>query len=411
MFFVQNGARRGALLLLFLCGFAALLLSCAGTHSRRADKPSVPVKPPGGVSTGFPAGPPFSDAAATRLLRILFAQKTEGMTLSAETVRIWDTEGRLVEEISGSAVFSHIGDRIRLNGARLLGDSLDVAGVPDLMIDGRRVGGRVRLLARNGQLLAVAVVALETYVAAVISRETPQLFHPEALKAQAVASRTYAHGAMRKPRDSAYDILGSVEDQVFEGIDNVSSGFSNATSETSGLVLLYRGELVQTVYHSTCGGRTESAANAWGKDIQYLRSQTCEDCSSSPAYRWQYRMTRAEGRRVGRSMGIPAGEDLRISIASLNSSGRISRILLFSSGVSREAQAAAFRNAVGYAKMRSLWATIEPNGDEWIIKGRGYGHGVGMCQYGANGMAKAGNDFQKILARYYPGTELSRGTP
>jgi len=353
-----------------------------------------------------------SDVTKARFLRVLFDKKAEEMTLSAETLRVWDADGKLAAEISGSAVFGCIGDRIRIGGTRLLGGSVDVAGVPDLMIDKRRVGGRVRLLVRNGQLLAVAVVPVETYVAAVISRETPRLFHPEALKAQAVASRTYAYGALRKPKDPAYDLLGSVEDQVFEGVDDVFSMFRDATLETSGLVLMYQGEFAQTVYHSTCGGRTESAVNAWGRDVPYLRSRTCEDCSSSPAYRWHYRMTQEEGRRVARAMGLPSGgKNLRISIAGLNSSGRISRMLLTSSGVSRETQAAAFRSTVGYARMRSLWATIEPDGDEWIIKGRGYGHGVGMCQYGANGMAKAGKGFREILARYYPGSELSGGTP
>jgi stage II sporulation protein D len=213
---------------------------------------------------------------------------------------------------------------------------------------------------------------------------------------------------MKKPRDPDFDVVGSVEDQVFEGIDEVAPVFREAAGETAGLVLLYRGELARTVFHSTCGGRTESAANAWGKDIPYLRSQVCEDCSASPVYRWQYRMAKAEGRRVARSMGIPAGEDLRISVAEQNSSGRVSRILIASSGVSREAQSAAFRKTVGYARMRSLWTTIEPDGDAWAFRGRGYGHGVGMCQYGANGMAKAGRQFQEILARYYPGTGLSR---
>ena len=412
MFPARWGATRVALLF-FLCGFAVLLASCTVSSHRKVGKPpTVSGKPPVDVSGKAPVVPFPSDPAASRFLRVLFDQKAEEMTLSAETLRVWDADGRLVAEISGSAAFSCIADRIRIDGTRLLGGSVDVAGAPDLMIDKRRVGGRVRLLARNGQLLAVAVVPLETYVAAVISRETPRLFHPEALKAQAIASRTYAYVALRKPRDSAYDLVGSVEDQVFEGVDDVSPLFSNATLETSGLVLMYRGELTQTVYHSTCGGRTESAVNAWGRDVPYLRTQTCEDCSSSPAYRWNYRMTQAEGRRVARAMGIPAGDkNIRISVAGLNSSGRISRMLLTSSGVSRETQAAAFRSTVGYARMRSLWATIEPDGDEWIIKGRGYGHGVGMCQYGANGMAKAGKGFREILSRYYPGAELSRGTP
>jgi len=409
--FILRRSAASHVALLFLCGFAALVLSCTGASHRKAGEPTVYDKTQTDMSEKKPSVSFPPDVAKARFLRVLFEKKEE-MALSAETLRIWDADGRLVTEISGNAAFSCIGDRLRVDGTRLLGSIVDVAGVPDLSIDKRRVGGRVRLLVRNGQILAVAFVPIETYVAAVISRETPKLFHPEMLKAQAVASRTYAYGALKKPRDPAYDLVGSVEDQVFEGVDDVSSMFREATMETSGLVLMHQGEFTQTFYHSTCGGRTESAANAWGRDIPYLRSQVCEDCSSSPAYRWHYRMTQAEGRRVARAMGILVGEKrLQISVANLNSSGRISRLRLTSSGVSRETQAAAFRNAVGYARMRSLWATIEPDGDEWIIRGRGYGHGVGMCQYGANGMAKAGKGFREILLRYYPGAEFSRGTP
>jgi stage II sporulation protein D len=110
-------------------------------------------------------------------------------------------------------------------------------------------------------------------------------------------------------------------------------------------------------------------------------------------------------------MGVPAGEDLRISVTGLTSTGRAARVKILSGGVARETQAAEFRKAAGYSRVRSLWMTIEPAGEGWLITGRGYGHGVGMCQFGANGMAKAGKGFREILARYYPGTELAREAP
>ncbi|MGE5247631.1 MAG: SpoIID/LytB domain-containing protein, partial [Verrucomicrobiota bacterium] len=257
----------------------------------------------------------------------------------------------------------------------------------------------------------VAVVPLETYVAAVVSREVPERFHPEALAAQAVASRTYAVGAARNPRDAEYDLAGSVEDQVFEGIDNVAPVFRAAAEETRGLVVLYRGELARTVFHSTCGGRTESAANAWGWDVPYLRSQRCEDCSASPVYRWEYRMSEAEGHRVARALGLPPGGEIGITVSARTSTGRASRVRLASGGVAREAQAAEFRRVAGYARVRSLMFEVTKQSGGWSFAGRGYGHGVGMCQYGANGMAKAGHGFREILARYYPGTVVAKETP
>jgi stage II sporulation protein D len=352
-----------------------------------------------------------SEIVAARFLRVRIEESAGEVTLSAETVRAWDTEGRLAAEGSGIVRLAAVGGRIRFAGARLLGETIDVAGFPELRLDGSRVGGRLRVAARQGKLLVVAVVPLETYVAAVVSREAPKLFHPEALAAQAVATRTYAVGASRKPRDPEFDVVGSVEDQVFEGVDNVPAVFRDAAEGTRGLVVLYRGELARTVFHSTCGGRTESAANAWGKDIPYLRSQLCEDCSASPVYRWEYRITEVEGRRIARAMGLPSGGEIRISISARTSTGRASRVRIASGGVLRDAQAAEFRKAAGYTRVRSLMMEITPVSGGWHVAGKGYGHGVGMCQFGANGMAKAGYGFREILARYYPGTVVAGETP
>ncbi len=410
-----GSAARAALPLLF--GIAiAVLFACSGAPPRRPGEEAgtaPPPKPPA-VSERpprVPSVPRLPGLAAPRFLRVRIHEGTGGVLLEADTVRAWDTTGRLAAEVSGNAPVGVVGDRIRFGGTMLPGNGIDVAGVPELRMGGRRVGGRLRVTARNGQLLVVAVVPLETYVPAVISRESPPLFHREALAAQAVATRTYAVDAARKPRDPAYDVVGSVEDQLFDGIDNVGEMFRAAAMETRGMVLLYRGEPARTVFHSTCGGRTETAANAWGKDVAYLRSGVCEDCSDSPAYRWEYRMSEAEGRRVARAMGIPAGKELRITIAGLTSTGRAARLRIQSGGVSREAQAAEFRRIAGYSRVRSLWMTIAPVADGWLITGRGYGHGVGMCQFGANRMAKSGKGFREILARYYPGTELAGEAP
>lgn len=348
-----------------------------------------------------------SEVTGTRFVRVLLSGGTSGVVLEGETIRAWGVDGKPNAEGAGRVTLTAVGERIGWNGSRLLGDTLDAAGTPDLRVGDRKAGGRVRIVARKGELLAVAVVPIEAYVAAVISREAPPRFHPEALAAMAVAARTYAADATTKPRDPAYDVLGSVEDQVFEGMDGIDSVFREAAERTRGVVVRYRGELARTVYHSTCGGRTESAESAWGRDVPYLRAVVCDDCADSPVYRWEYRMSAAEGRRVSAALGVPPGKDLRFAVAGRTPSGRTNRVRISSGGVSRELQAAVFRKAVGYARIRSLKMGIVPVGGEWRIAGEGYGHGVGMCQFGANGMARRGEGFRGILARYYPGTEAA----
>ena len=416
--------------LLLLSGAMIMAVSgCAGAPPRPSGgEPRVPAAPgattpEGRIPAPAPPAPPGasgppgavvpgpSEIAGTRFIRVLLSEPSPELLLEGETVRAWGPDGALVAEAAGRMPLSAVGERIRVNGTRLLGDSIDAAGVPDLKVSGRRIGGRVRVMARKGQLLAVAAIPLETYVAAVVSRETPPKFFPEALKAMAVAVRTYSLGMTRSPRDAAYDVAGSVEDQVFDGIDNVAPQFREAAEATRGEVGLFRGELARTVYHSTCGGRTESAANAWGKGTPYLRDQPCIDCSESPVYRWEYKMSAAEGRRVAQALGVRAGKDLWISVVAWTTTGRASRLRLSSGGVSREVSAAEFRKVAGYARVRSLKMEILPAEDGWIFKGQGYGHGVGMCQFGANGMAKAGLGYRQILERYYPGIEIGRESP
>jgi len=402
---------------------AALLLlsSCAGAPPREpaqreappAPQPSPVPAPTPSVVTPRPGVvvPSPAEAAGTRFIRVLLSGGTQEAVLEGKTIRAWGVDGRLAAEATGRVTLAAVGERIRWGGSGLLGDTLDAAGDPDLRVGNREVVGRIRLLARKGELLAIAVVPLETYVSAVLSREAPPRFHPEALSAMAVAVRTYAVGAAAKPRDPAYDVVGSVEDQVFDGVDGVSAVFREATDRTRGLVVRYRGELARTVYHSTCGGRTEDAGSVWGKDIPYLRSQSCDDCADSPAYRWEYRMSEAEGRRVAKALGVPPGKDLRIAVTARTPTGRAGRVRISSGGVSRELQATEFRKAAGYAKVRSLKMEIVPAAGGWRFTGEGWGHGVGLCQFGANGMARRGAGFREILARYYPGTEISGETP
>jgi len=408
-----------ALLLLFAAGIR-LLAGCAGAP-RGVPPPGMPPEPRGGPPAvsrpGEPpaparpspegGAPPSAGISLPRFLRVLLVPGARSLALEGRTVRAWSADGRLLAEGSERILLSAVGERIRWGGSKLLGDAFDAAGTPELRVAGRHAGGRVRIFARKGELFAVAAVPLETYVAAVVSREAGPRFHPEALAALAVAVRTYAAGAALAPRDPSYDLAGTVEDQVFDGVDGVSPAYREAAERTLGMTLMYRGRVAQAVFHSTCGGRTESALSAWGRDVPYLQALPCDDCSGSPAYRWEYRMPAAEGRRLAKELGVPPGKDLRFLITGRTPTGRASRLRIVSGGISRELKASEFRKAAGYAKVRSLRMEISPDASGWRFTGQGYGHGVGMCQFGADGMARRGEGFRAILARYYPGTDVA----
>lgn len=329
------------------------------------------------------------------------------LLLGGDSIRAWSPEGLLVAAGEGVVRVSAAGDRILWGGSQIVDSPLDVWARGGLLVGGKRLSGRVRISARGGLATVVAVVPMEEYVAAVLSREASPSFLPEALSALSVAVRTYAVVAVASPRDPEYDLVSGVEDQVFEGFDAVDPRFRAASEATRGEILRYGEGPARAVYHSTCGGRTESAAAAWGRDVAYLRSQACDDCRDSPVWRWEYGMSLDEGRRVALSLGIRAGDDLRIEVSSRTPSGRAARVRLVSGGVARETKASLFRQAAGYARVRSLWMDVEKTGGGLRFTGKGYGHGVGMCQWGANGMARRGAGYRAILARYYPRTRIA----
>ena len=405
--------RVGFSLLLFSACVAFLFGGCAGAPPRAVLPPAAPpaVPPPAVSRPQAPLPSVPTEAASVRPVRVLLGGPQKGLSVTGESIRAWSFAGALVASGKGAVSLSVRGEKIGWGGEKTLSSPIDIDSPSGLRFGGKELVGRIRVSAQKGQLLAVAVVPLEEYVKAVVSREAPPSFQPEALSALAVAVRTYALLAMEKPREPTHDVVAGVEDQIFEGMEMVGEVFRRAAESTRGEVLAYRGVLARTVFHSTCGGRTENAKDAWGTDVPYLRSLACDDCLDSPMRRWDYRMTAKEGKRVALLLGIRAEETLRLDFVEWSSTGRASRVRLSSGRVSRDVAAAVFRREAGYSRVKSLKMSILPVGDGWVFGGQGYGHGVGMCQWGANGMAKNGKTYREILARYYPGTTLARSIP
>lgn len=411
----SSGSAVAVALLLFSAGGAFLSGGCVGAPPR-PERPSAGEPPsvagvPAAISRSRTLPSIRTESASGRPVRILMGGPRKELSIGGESIRAWTFAGSLAAEGNGPVSLSARGEKIAWGREKTLSSPIDIASPSGLRIGGKQLVGRIRVSTSKGQLLAVAVVPLEEYVAAVLSREAPPSFQPEAIAALAVAVRTYVLRAMEKAREPTHDVVAGVEDQVFEGIDDVAGVFRQASESTRGEVLTYRGALALAVFHSTCGGRTENAKDAWGDDVPYLRSLVCDDCLDSPGRRWDYRMTSKEGNRVSLSLGVRADDGLRLEIVARSSSGRASRIRISSGKVSREVSAAPFRRAAGYSRVKSLMMEIVPVGNGWVITGNGYGHGVGMCQWGANGMARNGKAYGEILSRYYPDTALARSNP
>jgi stage II sporulation protein D len=270
----------------------------------------------------------------------------------------------------------------------------------------------------------VEALDLETYVIGVVAAEMPVNFEGEALKAQAVIARTYA---LRKMADNSWvtdpekgDLCDdSAQCQAYYDTETLKSSWGNefdekfqkistAVTATKGMILMYDGEIARTFYCSTCGGQTASAKEVWGTDYPYLQSVVCKWDKDAPRYEETVEVALSDlpwllGDGASPCIAVAAGEkvtEVPITVGETES-GRIQSVtyagLTFS--------ATSFRTALG---LNSTHFNFDTDGDMLEIETTGYGHGVGLCQYGANGMAAEGYHYEEILSYYYEGTELTK---
>lgn len=299
-----------------------------------------------------------------------------------------------------------------INGKHYKCHSVTLSSTSPLKINGDKYQGSVTVSKDGkGKALVVNNIDLEDYVLGVVGEEMGPTWPMEALKAQAVASRTYALYQMSLAEDKAFDLDNSVTTQVYNGLKKASNTLRSAVFETRGLVAMYNSHIAPTFYHSNSGGMTASAREVWGGSKPYLVSRPTMYEDKAPNYRWRLAISdgelRARFRKAGFKMTHPITE---IKPVSVSPSGRIRRIrVAFGSSGHRELNGAYFRKIVGDAAVQSTKFKVQKAGNgQFVIQGEGYGHGVGMSQWSAKGMAEHGSDYETILAHFYPGIRIAR---
>ena len=273
---------------------------------------------------------------------------------------------------------------------------------------------------------------LEDYVRGVIAAEMPASFHPEALKAQAVAARTYAWqragpdgGGCPNHPEAALCTASTccqawLEDEEARKkwpaakADSYLERIAEAVRATRGQVLTYDGEPITAVYHSTCGGKTEAAAELWGEsgtDYPYLQSVDCPYCQRSPSCRQELALELSayaaalQDEKEARPVLAAGGDYPLLEIVRKSASGR--NLLLRIGKPGRLYSGSEVRRLLGLPSTHFHWRV---EGGKIIFSVRGNGHGVGMCQYGADGLARAGKTYAEILGHYYGGATLEKRT-
>jgi stage II sporulation protein D len=449
-------ADRRAFLAAASAGLAAFLAACdngkPATRSRTlpagpppddvgaaATKPAVvdePVKPPP------PAPKPLErplPPTAEPSIRVRLAE-----VAAPGSVRVGTERGKIRVEAADGSVVSLAGPLVVTQGTdgnwtvgprKLVAGPLELAPAAGahLDLDGQAFPGSLRLVPVTTEGMAfdaIVEVPLESYLPGVLAKELFNSWKPETHRAQAVAARSFAICEMHANARRHFDVVAGEASQAWIG-KTAHATSVDAVRATHGTVLAWDGRVVPAYYSSCCGGRPASAKDAI-RDMAFNAIPPLEAtaagrddcCEASPNFRWTMALPRSatDARLAGYAAAewppiAGLGPLARVEVVDRNAAGR-PRIyaLVDRAGLRREIPAERLRWAFNFAdakagppkgRVKSGDLGVSFSATELSLEGRGFGHGAGMCQYGAEGMARKGANWRRILARYYPGADLA----
>ncbi len=358
-------------------------------------------------------------AAETTILRVLLGPVTKTLVIEAERLRCAEvagldgctgievrtqSKGLLLLPLGGGAGRAVVVDGGRVEVAWQGPARLSFADAPVAKSE-REHFGRLVISADNtedgdSKLRVVLHCDLEVYISGVVAAEMGASFPPAALAAQAIAARGFALTARARRSALDFDVFDDERDQVYRGVDQ-DPRLIEAVRATSGQVLAYQDRLLRSYYASTCGGATRDG-HAFFKDVprEPMRGVRCDGCRDAPLFRWRRRIPLAAFVERGCSKTGRLGFDLRRDA----SSGDLLAVVVSSAAKTLTISA---KDLHRMRPLPSLWIDAMVLTSEGIeVRGRGFGHRVGLCQYGARGYAKAGWSHTTILEHYFPGARL-----
>ena len=276
-----------------------------------------------------------------------------------------------------------------------------------IYVDKMRLRGIVDIIrTQDLKLEVVNHLDVEKYLYGVLLHETPPYWPIETLKAQAVAARTFALDRVRNMKDRNYDVTSDIYSQVYGGKKSERWRTRKAVDRTRGKVLTYKGELLPAYYHAICGGHTENASHVFKIDLRPLKGRPCPYCKGARGMLWKKALSYKEIEGALNKYGINVKGISFITEGKRDNSGRLENIKVKHRKGVEVIEGYKFRLALGPNTIKSTNFTMRFTPNRVIFRGKGWGHGVGMCQWGAFGMAKLRFNYKKILEYYYPGARI-----
>ena len=366
-------------------------------------------------------------------LRVLLNDFRASKILNIESTVFLNDETNILTQIQTRSKLScsvnDIGIKINVNGENYTREKFFLSPSENdaiLKINGKRYRGKIQVSSSNNSIDLINLVSLEDYVKGVLAKEMPlgkKNENYEALKALAVCVRTYA---IRKMNDGKlyYDLYDNTNDQVYGGVDAENPLSNKAADETDNLILKFNGVPALLYYHSTCGGYTESVQNVFTKNsVPYLITIKDGDepyCNISPRFTWQEVYTRDDIVNRLKNYSLLDNSNYELEDISINDrfeSGRVAELEIKVIDESGEQKSLILRGNEIRSILRTsdnkniLWSTmfdITTHLNSIVLNGKGFGHGVGLCEWGAIALSRNGWNFNAILQHYYPGTYLEK---
>jgi len=280
-----------------------------------------------------------------------------------------------------------------------------------------RYRGNLEIRPDDLGLTVINELPFEEYIYSVLPSEMPSTWPAEALKAQAVAARSYSMAQLRSYSKYGFNLLASQASQVYKGFDWENPATNSAVQATSGQIMTYRGQAVDAVFHSSSGGYTENSEDIWANTVDYLRARPDPADKNDLHYNWSVTYTQEQLTNLINKAGYKFSKVTDLKEVEWSSTGaRVKRISFAGLDTNSAPVTEDIYNANAVRTvldLKSALFTLDKNfdGDQNLldvtIQGSGWGHGLGMSQYGALGLAKQGYKYQDILRYYYTGVEIS----
>ncbi len=357
---------------------------------------------------------PCQAGGSDPVIRVAISRNTSKFKLNTSvSVYVLELKTGLKYQLLGKSIYEvrYIGPgRLAVAGQTLESPVKILAadGGDSVRLNGHFYKGDIYMRATEEEKLEIIEhLSIEDYLCGVLPAEMSPDWPLEALKAQAVASRTYALKKINLKKD--YDITDGVDTQVYNGASGINERIREAVSSTRGEVLIYKGKLITAFFHACCGGHTSAASSAWGEDVlKPLYGIPDPYCSRSSHYKWEFYATARDLLSFIQVQGSTAVRIKSVRVYKRDRIGRAVQLRFATNSGSFTVSAADLRRSFGTYDIKSTFITrIASANGGYEFTGKGWGHGVGMCQEGAKRMAQKRMAYKKILRHYYPGAQVT----